>query len=469
MFYSSNVALDRFQYDKKKHNDAVEVVRTFCDKNQPESVQYILTSYQSDCQNVCQIHSAILVRLISISNEIFRSIGYYFDCKARYIIDSFLNRMFNRNGIYTCVLRLHSHKKKSRQPLSIYKCRIVSDDVHHRPNLYDFLLLRNTNVCLFPSFLPQSKTPESREFVIKDTSNIIQILKPSSSRSPLIFMFSLICVLVHESVRRKENTNSIKEILEKFFLLLCRQPSIKKTKKDRRIIQSLLELKTINVCQDITAYPVSRLSLTYILDKESSGSLSESRMNNELMRLSTLSNFPVHGISLIRLAEAGFFFEGNGDELVCYCCGIRLNGWRADSNAADIHQKYSPNCLHILEKKSDQVELLSSRNSITSDGITDHRHAEVFNGETTCEQIMCTDARHDDSLISLLISTSQNAAQFQSNMQGSIFNNTASTFPSQQSERISPNVTNHMSSSMSMMESQSRGQQYPDSNSSWTF
>ncbi|CAC5368219.1 unnamed protein product [Mytilus coruscus] len=166
-------------------------------------------------------------------------------------------------------------------------------------------------------------------------------------------MFSLIFVLAHESLRRKENTNNIKEILEKFFLLLCRKPSIKKTKKDRHILQSLIELKTINVCQGITAYPVSRLSLTYILDKETSGSLSESRMNNELMRLSTLSNFSVHGISLIRLAEDGFFSEGNGDELVCYCCGIRLKGWRTDTNPADIHQKYSANCLRILEKKSD--------------------------------------------------------------------------------------------------------------------
>ncbi|OPL33839.1 hypothetical protein AM593_05311, partial [Mytilus galloprovincialis] len=206
------------------------------------------------------------------------------------------------------------------------------------------------------------------------------------------------------------------------------------------------------------------MSLTNILDKESSGSLSVSRMSNELMRLSTLSNFPVHGISLIRLADNGFFFEGNGDELVCYSCGLRLKGWKADSNPADVHQKYSPNCLHILEKKSDPANVPGSRNSIATDSRTEGSHTDVSNVDITCEQIMCTDARHEDSFNSLLVSTSQNASRFPSNKQGSTSNSFTSTCPSQKSERISPNMTNHVSSSMSMTEGQSNGQQYPISN-----
>ncbi|XP_071135428.1 uncharacterized protein [Mytilus edulis] len=420
---------------KKQHKDAIDVVKIFCHNSQ--HVIYILTCYRkSDCQIVFQIHSAFRDRLIRILNEIFRSLGYNFDGKARYVTDSFIYRLFSFKSTYTFVLPL--------------------------------LLLENTNVGLFPLLLPPGKTNVNRDLVIKDTCNIRQTSKPSSSHSPLIFTFSLICVLAYESLRRNDNINRTKEISEKLFSLLYKKSSISKIQKDRRILESLRELKTIKVCQDITAYPVSRLSLTHILDKESLGSLSEGRMNNELMRLSTLSNFPVHGISLIRLAENGFFFEGNGDELVCYSCGLRLKGWRADSNPADIHQKYSPNCQHILEKKSDPVELSESRNSIATYGRTEGSHADVSNADITCEKITCTDLRHEDSFNSLLIATSKNA-RFPSSMEGRVSNNCASTNFSQQSKRSISNMTNHVSSSNSVMGGQSGDHQFPSSNGSVNY
>ncbi|CAC5378828.1 BIRC7_8 [Mytilus coruscus] len=453
---------------KKEHIHNIEKSVSLCNTKKSMSVQDFLTSYQSDCIQLWKKFAARNARLITL---IGKSIGDNFENNGKVHTDSSLNVLLNCNYKHMCVHPPCLHKKKSSKLLQRYICDISSDDLHTNLNLNHGFIQRKRNVCLLPLSLQQGDDPGGGKHVhvIEITSEIQQKPIPNCVRSSLIYMFSLICVLAHESLRRKENTNSTKEILEKFFSLLYRKPLITKIKKDRRILQSLLELKAINVCQDITAYPVSRFSLTNILDKESSGSLSESRMNNELMRLSTLSNFPVHGISLIRLAEDGFFSEGNGDELVCYCCGIRLKGWRTDSNPADIHQKYSPNCLHILEKKSDPVELLSNRNSITTDGRTEGSHANVSNGDITCEQILCTDARHEDSFNSLLISTSQNAARFTANMQGSISNNFASAFPSQQSERISSNMTNHVSSSMSMMESQSRGQQYPGSNSSLNY
>ncbi|XP_076076501.1 putative inhibitor of apoptosis isoform X5 [Mytilus galloprovincialis] len=82
---------------------------------------------------------------------------------------------------------------------------------------------------------------------------------------------------------------------------------------------------------------------------------------------------------------------------------------------------------------------------------------------------MCTDARHEDSFNSLLISTSQNASRFTSNIEGSVSNNFASTSPSQQSERISPSMTNHVSSSKSVMGGQSGDHQYPSSSSSVNY
>ncbi|XP_052087302.1 uncharacterized protein LOC127724405 isoform X2 [Mytilus californianus] len=452
---------------KKEHIHNIEKSVSLCNTKKSMSVQDFLTSYQveSDCIQLWKKFAAQNARLI-INTLIGKSIGDNFENNGKVHTDSSLSVLLNCNYKHTCVHPPCLHKKISSKRLQRYICDIRSDDLHTNLNLNQDFIQRKRNVCLLLLSLQQGDDPGCGKHVIEITSKIRQKPIPYYARSSLIYMFSLICVLAYESLRRNDNKNRTKEISEKLSSLLDRKPSITKIQKDRRILQSLLELKTINVCQDITAYPVSRMSLNNILDKESSGSLSEGRMNNELMRLSTLSNFPVHGISLIRLAEDGFFSEGNGDELVCYCCGIRLKGWRTDSNPADIHQKNSPNCLHILEKKSDPVDLLSSRNSITTDGRTEGSHANVSNGDITCEQIMCTDAGHEDSFDSLLISTSHNAAQFPSNMQGSTSSNIASAFLSQQSERIFSNMTNHVSSSMSMTEGQSTGQQYPSSNNS---
>lgn len=83
---------------------------------------------------------------------------------------------------------------------------------------------------------------------------------------------------------------------------------------------------------------------------ESNTLMSERRMESELLRLSTLCNFPVFGISLLRLAEYGFYSEGNNDELVCYSCGNRVKGWTPKSDHSDVNNHYS-NCQHIRKKK----------------------------------------------------------------------------------------------------------------------
>lgn len=82
------------------------------------------------------------------------------------------------------------------------------------------------------------------------------------------------------------------------------------------------------------------------------------RMESELLRLSTLCNFPVFGISLLRLAEYGFYSEGNNDELVCYSCGNRVRGWTPDSDHSDVKNHYL-NCQHVIKKKF-QVPLEAS-------------------------------------------------------------------------------------------------------------
>ncbi|VDH90557.1 Hypothetical predicted protein [Mytilus galloprovincialis] len=450
---------------KKEHFHNKEKCVSLCNTKKSMYVQDFRTSYATDWIQLLKKLAARNARFITL---IGKSIGDNFENNVH--TDTSLNVMLNPNDKHTSVHRSPCvHKKKSSKPLQWYICDIPADNLHTNSTLNHGFIQRKRNDSLFHLSLHQGDDPGGGQYVIEITSKTEQNPITNCERSSLIYMFSLICVLVYESLRRNDNINRTNELSEKLLSLLYRKTSITKTKKDQRILQSLLELKTIKVYQDIISYPVSRMTLNNILDKESSGSLSESRMNNELMRLSTLFNFPVHGISLLKLAEYGFFSEGNGDELVCYNCGLRLKGWKADSNPADVHQKYSPNCLHILEKKSDPVNLPGSRDSITTDGRTEGSHADVSNVDISCEQIMCTDARHEDSFNSLLISTSQNASRFTSNIKGSVSNNFASTSPSQQSEIISASMTNHVSSSKSVMGGQSGDHQYPSSSNSVSY
>ena len=47
------------------------------------------------------------------------------------------------------------------------------------------------------------------------------------------------------------------------------------------------------------------------------------------------------------LAEAGFFYTGRADKVVCYQCGGGLNQWTTSDNPWVEHEKFFPNCSYI--------------------------------------------------------------------------------------------------------------------------
>jgi hypothetical protein len=73
--------------------------------------------------------------------------------------------------------------------------------------------------------------------------------------------------------------------------------------------------------QIIRVLPVSLNSYFDSVTSGSSMSLSES-MSNNLLRISSYSNFPRHvNIFASSLSKAGFNYAGNLDEVRCYACG----------------------------------------------------------------------------------------------------------------------------------------------------
>ncbi|KAK3091939.1 hypothetical protein FSP39_023847 [Pinctada imbricata] len=71
-------------------------------------------------------------------------------------------------------------------------------------------------------------------------------------------------------------------------------------------------------------------------------------MSFELLRLCTLHDFPHRNApSLVRLTQAGFYYEGNDDEVVCFSCNVRKRNWNVNDDPMAVHRKLSPNCPFI--------------------------------------------------------------------------------------------------------------------------
>ena len=80
-------------------------------------------------------------------------------------------------------------------------------------------------------------------------------------------------------------------------------------------------------------------------------------------RLATLSALPASvPVSRIRLADAGFYFRGQDDEVICYRCGTRHSGWTREDNPMEIHRRLSPNCEHMLQRDRELSALARSSN-----------------------------------------------------------------------------------------------------------
>ena len=63
------------------------------------------------------------------------------------------------------------------------------------------------------------------------------------------------------------------------------------------------------------------------------------------VRLQTFLNWPYNApVRPIELARCGFVFGGNGDEVMCSFCGIKMSNWRLGENVTDKHRKHNPCC-----------------------------------------------------------------------------------------------------------------------------
>ena len=70
-------------------------------------------------------------------------------------------------------------------------------------------------------------------------------------------------------------------------------------------------------------------------------------------REASFENAPEHLKNLLpTIAEAGYFYQGYGDDTRCFYCNHGLHQWNANDNPWVEHAYWSPHCGHVVCNKS---------------------------------------------------------------------------------------------------------------------
>ena len=99
--------------------------------------------------------------------------------------------------------------------------------------------------------------------------------------------------------------------------------------------------------EEICAYPILGLNEYYQELQNNPNMTTDERMKYDIIRCSTFSTYPNSSVSAMSLSRAGFYYEGNGDEVKCFRCGLKWKNWRRNDNPFQIHKDNSSNCAYI--------------------------------------------------------------------------------------------------------------------------
>ena len=74
-------------------------------------------------------------------------------------------------------------------------------------------------------------------------------------------------------------------------------------------------------------------------------------MRSSDARMCTFGNEWPNYISAHEMSDAGFYYLGNSDRVVCFYCGGGLKEWKPSDNAWHEHAKWYPMCEYVLKKQ----------------------------------------------------------------------------------------------------------------------
>lgn len=83
----------------------------------------------------------------------------------------------------------------------------------------------------------------------------------------------------------------------------------------------------------------------------------------ESMRLDSFKNWPI-GLTQkpLDMVDAGFFYTGQGDRVICYFCNGKLKDWPPEDKPWEEHARWFKSCLYVLIMKGEEyVQNIHSR------------------------------------------------------------------------------------------------------------
>ncbi|KAK3100663.1 hypothetical protein FSP39_023359 [Pinctada imbricata] len=138
------------------------------------------------------------------------------------------------------------------------------------------------------------------------------------------------------------NQRNIRYYVNSFFMEMC-------NKKFRyfslKTLFTGIRFPKFHIPSIFTVYPAYTLG-EYYREIESNPRMTfKERMQYDMLRTSTFSKFPTNSpVSTLMLSKAGFYYEGNADEVVCFKCDVKHRNWKHLDNPALIHREISPSC-----------------------------------------------------------------------------------------------------------------------------
>ena len=125
-----------------------------------------------------------------------------------------------------------------------------------------------------------------------------------------------------------------------------------KSTKQKWILQNIVKPFQKILPNECHTYPFLPQDNKLCRPDDKSYQISET-MKYEGSRFASFASFPdIQGLYVTKLASAGFYYSGIGDEVTCYSCGLKYRNWSRKDSPMEIHKQLSPNCPFVGDSTS---------------------------------------------------------------------------------------------------------------------
>lgn len=160
--------------------------------------------------------------------------------------------------------------------------------------------------------------------------------------------------------------------------------------------ETIIEYPLRNLTLSISFNNLHELNNTYPYEEEYYKKIDYSIQDN---RIKTFKNWPTSVEQKPDdLSEAGFYYSGFDDCVVCFNCFVSIRQWEKSDNAWEEHYKYSPTCSYLTLMKGDYFNTQSNKKK----GLNETSNTESKDNENGVSK---NENKEELSLSSLTIDT----------------------------------------------------------------